>query len=450
MKEQNVIYGFSKMKKQEKLEVIASSFENPKEVIRYFKSFHHTDEKIQELIEEFSENTISNFHLPFGVAPNFLINGRLYTLPMVIEESSVIAAACNSAKFWLSHGGFKTEITGTEKVGQVHFLWHDSVENLNYKFPELKEILIEETNHITQNMRARGGGIKDIRLKDLNSQEPHLMQLFCTFETVDSMGANFINSCLEQFASTFKTWYTTQPEFSGSGLNIIMCILSNFTPDCRVKCWVETEIKNLKNIIPGISGEEFAKRFSMGVRIAEVDPYRAVTHNKGIFNGVDAVVLSTGNDFRAIECCGHASSVREGQYSPLSKVILENDQFKFVLDLPLALGVVGGLTNLHPLVKLSLKLLHNPSAKDLMGIAAAAGLACNFSAVKSLVTTGIQQGHMKMHLFNIMKQLNVPESLKKKMVEHFKYEKVSVSAVRKLLEKMATNTFEANEKTISI
>lgn len=431
-----VLVGFSKKKKEEKLDLIGNFFENKEEVIRYFKSFHHHDKAIQELIEEFSENTISNFHLPYSVAPNFLINNKVYTLPMVIEESSVVAAASYSAKFWFSHGGFKTEIVATEKVGQVHFLWNDNLELLQYKFPELKQILISSTDSITENMRGRGGGITNIELKDLSNQEPGLMQLFCTFETVDSMGANFINSCLEQFAATFKEWYASQSDFSGKGLDIVMCILSNLTPNCRVKCWVETDVENFDKMAPGLSGKDFAQRFYMGVRIAEVDPFRAVTHNKGIFNGVDAIVLASGNDFRAVEACGHAYAASNGKYEPLTKVILEDNKFKFILELPISLGVVGGLTNLHPLVKISLKLLGHPSAKELMGIAAAAGLANNFSAVKSLVTIGIQEGHMKMHLFNIMKQLKVPEKYKEKIVEHFKHEKVSVSAVRKLLDKI--------------
>lgn len=435
----NVLHGFSKKKKNEKLDVIGNFFENKEEVIRYFKSFHHRDKNIQELIEEFSENTISNFHLPYSVAPNFLINDKVYTLPMVIEESSVVAAASHSAKFWFSHGGFKTEIVGTEKVGQVHFLWKDNFKLLKYKFPELKQILIAATDPITENMRKRGGGITGIELKDLSDQEPGLMQLFCTFETVDSMGANFINSCLEQFSATFKEWYASQPDFSGEGLDIIMCILSNLTPNCRVKCWVETEIENFNKIVPGISGEDFAKRFYMGVRIAEVDPFRAATHNKGIFNGVDAIVLASGNDFRAVEACGHAYASANGQYGPLTKLILEDNKFKFILELPIALGVVGGLTNLHPLVKLSLELLGHPSAEELMSMAAAAGLANNFSAIKSLVTTGIQEGHMKMHLFNVMKQLNVPDSYKEAIVEYFKHEKVSVSAVRKLVEELSVD-----------
>ena len=431
-----VVQGFSKKTREEKLEMISAlieSNENPQEI---FKSFHHTDPVIQELIEEFSENTISNFHLPFSIVPNFLIDGQVFMIPMVIEESSVVAAAASSAKFWFSNGGFKTEILGTEKIGQVHFLWNDNPELLKYKFPELKEVLIEGCESITENMRGRGGGITDIELRDLNHLEPGLMQLFCTFETVDSMGANFINSCLEQFSATFKKWHAEQQEFEKEGLDVVMCILSNLTPDCRVRCTVETAIENLDNLVPNISGEEFASRFRTGMRIAEVDPYRATTHNKGIFNGIDAVVLASGNDFRAVEACGHAYAARGGQYSPLSKVEIDDRNFKFSLEVPLSLGVVGGLTNLHPLVKLALSLLGNPSAKELMGIAAAVGLANNFSAVKSLVTVGIQKGHMKMHLFNIMKQLEVPAKHKKAIVEYFKDKNVSVSAVRILMEEM--------------
>lgn len=431
-----IINGFSKKSREDKIIAISRLFENQDEILQYLKSFHHEDTDIQELLEEFSENTISNFHLPYSVSPNFLINGKNYMLPMVIEESSVVAAASKSAKFWFDKGGFKTEILDVEKVGQVHFIWKENIELLKFKFPELKQELLDDTDSITENMRKRGGGILDIELKDFSDKEPGMMQLYCTFDTKDSMGANFINSCLEQFAATFRTWYAKQSEFSGGGLEIIMSILSNLTPKCRVKCWVECDINEFENIVPGTSGEEFAKSFAMGVRVAEIDPHRAVTHNKGIFNGVDAVVLASGNDFRAVEACGHAYASISGQYSPLTKVEINGNHFKFTLDLPISIGVVGGLTNLHPLVKFSLKMLGNPNAQELMGIAAAAGLANNFSAIKSLVTTGIQKGHMKMHLFNIMKQLEVPNEHKDQIVEYFKTNKVSVSAVRKAMEEL--------------
>jgi hydroxymethylglutaryl-CoA reductase len=431
-----VIEGFSKKNKQEKLEAITKFFKCPEKAMETFKSFDHPEDAVQEVINEFSENTISNFHLPYSIAPNFLINGKTFSVPMVIEESSVVAAASNSAKFWYALGGFHTEIVDTEKVGQVHFLWHDDIEKLINRFDELKQLCFDGSEDLTVNMRNRGGGIKDIVLKDLSDKEPGLMQLFVTFETIDSMGANFVNSCLERFAQTFRTWHQNQPEFKKDGLEIIMSILSNLTPNCVVKCWVETDVKNLDGIVPGISGKEFAKKFHTAVRIAQVDPYRATTHNKGIYNGVDAVVLATGNDFRAVEACGHAYASMSGSYSSLTNCTIEKDIFRFELTLPIALGVVGGLTNLHPLVKLSHELLNFPNAKELMGIAAAAGLANNFGAVKSLTTTGIQQGHMKMHLFNIMNQLEIKKEDRDKVVAYFKDKNVSVSAVRTYVESL--------------
>ncbi len=431
-----IIEGFSKKNKQEKLEAIIKYFKSPGETMETFKSFDHPDVAVQEVINEFSENTISNFHLPYSIAPNFLINGKTFAVPMVIEESSVVAAASNSAKFWYTLGGFHTEIVDTEKVGQVHFLWHDDIEKLISRFDELKQLLLSGSEDITVNMRNRGGGIKDIVLKDLSDKEPGLMQLFVTFETKDSMGANFVNSCLERFAELFRNWHQNQPEFKKDGLEVIMSILSNLTPHCVVKCWVETDVKNLDGIVAGVSGKEFAKKFYTAVRIAQVDPYRATTHNKGIYNGVDAVVLATGNDFRAVEACGHAYASINGTYTSLTNCTIENDIFRFELTLPIALGVVGGLTNLHPLVKLSHELLDFPNARELMGIAAAAGLANNFGAVKSLTTTGIQQGHMKMHLFNIMNQLEVKKEDREKIVAYFKDKNVSVSAVRTYVESL--------------
>ena len=429
-----LIEGFSKKTKEKKIAAIAEFFKNSQTAIHVFKSFNHPDPAIQNMINEFSENTISNFHLPYSIAPNFLINGKTYAIPMVIEESSVVAAASKSAKFWYKYGGFKTEIVDTEKVGQVHFIWKDDKAKLEARFDELRELLIKSTEDLTENMRKRGGGIKNIELRDLSEKEKGAMQLFVTFETVDSMGANFVNSCLERFADTFRKWHREQEEFEDDGLEIIMSILSNLTPNCVVKCWVETDVKNMDNIVQGVSGEEFARKFKTAVRIAQIDPYRATTHNKGIYNGVDAVVLATGNDFRAVEACGHAYASMKGEYTSLTDATIENGKFRFTLTLPIALGVVGGLTNLHPLVKLSHEMLDYPSARELMSIAAAAGLANNFGAVKSLTTTGIQQGHMKMHLFNIMNQLCVDQKNRPKVVAYFKDKNVSVSAVRKFVE----------------
>src|SRR5690625_3138633 len=259
--DQKLIHGFSKMSRDEKLDLVTKNLLNNKKALSVYKSFHHINDKTQNLLEEFSENTITNFPMPYCICPNMLVNGEAYMVPMVIEESSVVAAAAHSAKYWFKRGGFKTEIIDTEKIGQVHFLWKDDKELLKARFPQLKARLIKECFELTENMVKRGGGILNIELRDLSDKEPDLMQLYATFETVDSMGANFINSCLEQFASTFKHWHAAQDDFSDDGLEVIMCILSNFTPNCRVKCYVETTVDQMDNIVPNMSGKEFARRF---------------------------------------------------------------------------------------------------------------------------------------------------------------------------------------------
>lgn len=434
----NTNFGFSKLSKEDKLRFIAKLTKNPEEFIAEFKSFWHPDENLQKKFDEFSENTLTNFYMPFGVVPNVKINDKFYTIPMVIEESSVVAAAAKSAKFWLGRGGFKAEVIDTVKLGQVHFIWHGDPQKLKNLYPQLKQTLIENTEHVTANMKKRGGGIIDIQLVDHTVKEPGYYQLMCSFDTCDSMGANFINSCLEEFAGITKDWFAENDSFNTQEKNvqIIMSILSNYTPDCIVKCWVECPIHDLGTFEDGSTPEEFVKKFSTAIRIAQIDTYRATTHNKGIYNGIDAVVLATGNDFRAVEACGHAYASHTGHYKSLSEVSVENGMFKFTLTVPMALGVVGGLTSLHPVVKRGLELLGNPSAKELMMIAATIGLANNFSAVKSLTTVGIQQGHMKMHLFNIMNHFGATDAEKEKGLIHFTTEKVSFTSVREFIEKI--------------
>ena len=248
---------------------------------------------------------------------------------------------------------------------------------------------------------------------DKTAEIDNYYQIHAEFDTVDSMGANFINSCLEQFAETLEREVNASDIFTASeknSLQIVMCILSNFTPDCIVRAEVSCAVEDLAE--KGIEAEEFVEKFSRAVRIAEVEPYRAATHNKGIMNGVDAVVIATGNDFRAVEACAHTYASKDGKYSSLTHCEVKDGIFRFWLDLPISVGTVGGLTSLHPLVKLALQVLGNPNAEKLMGIIAVAGLAQNFAALRSLVTTGIQQGHMKMHLLNILNQLEATEEEK--------------------------------------
>ena len=429
------ISGFSKLPKSEKIDwIVKTYFPETSHAKAVLEQYWNTNAKLQQLHDEFIENTITNYYLPLGVAPNFLINGKIYTIPMAIEESSVVAAASKAAKFWLERGGFKTTVLATKKVGQVHFNFNGNFKTLSLFFNSLKPQLFADAKSITANMDKRGGGILDIELKDKTHKIDKYYQLHATFETLDAMGANFINSCLEQFAKTLKNAAQRFEGFSieERDITIIMSILSNYVPECLVRAEVSCPIGNLKDGT-GISGEDFAIKFVQAVRIAEVEPYRAVTHNKGIMNGIDAVVLATGNDFRAIEAGVHAYASRHGAYSSLSHAKVENGIFTFWMEIPLALGTVGGLTGLHPLVKLALEMLGNPSAKELMQIVAVAGLAQNFAALRSLTTTGIQQGHMKMHLMNILNQFEATPTEKAKLLEEFKTKTVSHSAVAEQL-----------------
>ena len=426
-----IISGFSKLLKEEKLKLVAEYFENPGEVVNLLKSFWHSDEGQQKLFDEFSENTITNFYIPYGIAPNVMINGRTYLVPMVIEESSVVAAASSAAKFWSDRGGFHSEIIDTKKVGQVHFSWSGKTHRLYTMLPSLKKALIESVKPITANMEKRGGGILGIELVDFTHEIENYYQLLVTFETRDSMGANFINSVLEEFGQTLKVFMSEQIDLDDEHrqVEIIMAILSNYTPECVVKTWVECPLSQLDNVDEKLDGEAFARKFVKAVKIAHVDVYRATTHNKGIYNGIDSVAIATGNDFRAIEAAGHAYASRNGRYQSLSRVEIENGMFRFILEVPMAVGTVGGLTSLHPLAKQSLELLGNPTATELMMIASVMGMANNFSAVKSLTTKGIQAGHMKMHLFNILNHFKANDQEKGAAAEHFKDQKVSFASV---------------------
>ena len=393
------VSGFSKLSKEDKINWLAKNFfTDVDQGITTLNQYRNDNENLQQLHDEFIENTISNFYVPYAVAPNFIINGKPYAIPMAIEESSVVAAASLVAKFWSTRGGFKASVISTVKVGQVHFMFAGNYEDLASYFNKIKPQLIKSTDVITANMRKRGGGILDIELRDKTSDLHNYYQLHVTFETADSMGANFINSCLEAIAEKFKNDASTS---AVQDVKIVMSILSNYVPECLVRAEVSCKVENFFDE----NADFYAQKFIEAVQIANVEPYRAVTHNKGIMNGIDAVVLATGNDFRAIAAGAHAYAAKSGSYKSLTQAKIENGNFHFWIEIPLSLGTVGGLTKLHPLAKLSLEILQNPSAKELMQIVAVAGLAQNFAALKALTTTGIQHGHMKMHLMNILNQL---------------------------------------------
>ena len=410
------ISGFSKLSKEEKIDWLVEKYFNGNHTVKEtLTQYWHTNKVLQDLHDDFIENTLSNYFMPYGVAPNFVINGKHYTIPMVIEESSVVAAASLVAKFWSTRGGFKAKVISTKKVGQVHFMYKGDKNRLQKYFNEKKPHFYKVTEDITNNMRKRGGGISAIELRDKTSELKNYYQLHVTFETVDSMGANFINSCLEAIAHDFEK----------EDIQIVMSILSNYVPDCLVHAEVSCNVNDLY----AENSELFAQKFLQAVQIANAEPHRAVTHNKGIMNGIDAVVIATGNDFRAIEAGAHAFAAKSGTYKSLTNASIENGIFKFWIEIPLAVGTIGGLTSLHPLSKLSLQLLGSPSAKELMQIIAVAGLAQNFAALRALTTTGIQKGHMKMHLTNIIKQIGASEKEKQYLINYFEHKTVTHNAV---------------------
>jgi hydroxymethylglutaryl-CoA reductase len=315
------------------------------------------------------ENYIGNFPLPMGVVPNMVINGETFIVPFVTEESSVIAAASKAARYWAQRGGFRTSVKSMTKKGQVHFTWNGKQENIKLLFPFIREKLLTASLDITEKMRQRGGGITEILLIDKTAELTDYYQIEVSFLKADAMGANFINSCLEKIASVLLQLNELKTDDCHVG--IIMSILSNYSPECKVNCLVECPVTMLTDWTGKSDYHPFVTKFKLAVDIANLDISRAVTHNKGIFNGIDAVLLATGNDLRATAAAGHAYASRSGIYKSLTTISLDDDMFRYELELPMTVGTVGGITQIHPTVKNVLSILNYPDARMLMMIAVA-------------------------------------------------------------------------------
>ena len=429
----NKIIGFSKLSRVEKIDWLSKNIlDDSHQVKLILDKYLNSNKDIQAIHDSFSENSISNFYLPYSVSPNFLINDKIYTVPLVTEESSVVAALSNAAKFWFDKGGFKTEVKSFTKKGQIHFSF-DGDKNILEEFIKINEKeILKSTDIIAKNMKKRGGGVSSIQLIDKTDELKNYFQLSVDFNTSDSMGANFINSCLESMSKKIKELSDEYFKKNNYCINIIMSILSNYTPDCIVESYAECDINDLVDIA-NIEPKEFAEKMKYAFDIAKIDISRAVTHNKGIMNGIDAILIATGNDFRAVEAGIHAYASSNSKYQSLSECSISGNKFRLSLKIPLSVGTVGGITDLHPLVKLSLKILDNPSSKDLMCIIASVGLAQNFAAVKSLITSGIQEGHMKMHLINLLIKNNASEEQIRKAKTYFFNKEINSSSVNQFL-----------------
>ncbi len=429
------IDNFSAQTTESKRQIIATQTGETDKILTTLEQSLPDDPAIRQRFESFSENNLGLYSLPMGVAPNFLINGKIYHIPMVTEESSVVAAASSSAKYWYSRGGFTSVVNGREKNGQVHFLskapqaWFDAaIRELGHRFTD------ELRPHV-EAMEARGGGVKTWKIEHRPEVMPHYYRLDVTFGTADAMGANFINTCLEVMGRTLVAY--TMEVNPDSDTRVVMAILSNYNPGSTVTASVSCPVDRMTT--KGAEPRDFAERLVMATRIARCDIHRAATHNKGIMNGIDALMIATGNDFRAIEAGAHAWAARDGQYRGLTEARVEGDLFHFSLTLPLTLGTVGGLTSLHPVAGAVLQILGNPSAEELMQITAALGLAQNFTALRALTTLGIQKGHMRMHLGNILIGLNATRDEHDKVTEWFNNNTVSLAAVRAFIENLRQN-----------
>ena len=335
------------------------------------------------IADQLTENVLSTFDLPFSLAPYFLINGRDYVLPMVTEEPSVVAAASFAAKLIQRSGGFTTQVHQRQMIGEIALTDVEDVEVASKRILEDKETLLQLANEAYPSIVKRGGGARDLWVENKGD----FLIVYLAVDPKEAMGANMLNTMLEALTDRIQ-------ELSGG--QALMAILSNLATRSLVSARCAIDFKVLsRNPEEAI---EIAHRMELASQLAQVDPYRAATHNKGIFNGIDALVLATGNDWRAIEAGAHAYAAQSGPYKGLSQWKSQPEEKKLYgeITLPMPVATKGGSIGLNPTVQVSHRLLGEPSAIELAGIIASLGLAQNFAALKALVTTGIQAGHMKL------------------------------------------------------
>ena len=334
------------------------------------------------------ENVAGRYALPLGIATNFLVNGKDYLVPMVIEEPSVVAGVSFAAKLFRAGGGIQAQALGREMIGQIQILDLDNLDAAAGALRGAEPRILQQANALQPGLAARGGGAKGLEIRPLpETAAGPMLILHILLDTVDAMGANAVNTVAEGMAPLVE-------EITGGRVNLR--ILSNLSD--RRMAHAEGRVPAGALSRDGLDGGEVARRIVEAAAFAEADPYRAATHNKGIMNGVDAVAIATGNDWRALEAGAHAYAARSGRYTALSQW-WRTDEGDLVgsLQMPLAVGIVGGATRAHPAAKVALKVLGVQTAAELAGVAAAVGLAQNLAALRALVAEGIQRGHMALH-----------------------------------------------------
>ncbi len=385
MKNKNIWTGFSRKERKDKIDILKENGFLDEE---YSKILQNNVTLPPEIAEQMAENTLSTFALPFSIASNFLIDGKETAVPMVTEEPSVIAACSYAAKLISRSGGFSTSVINREMIGQVVFFNVADVELAIENITKNKEKILKIADNSHPSIINRGGGARDIRFGTFCENDADFFVIYLIADVSEAMGANIINNMLEGIKPFLA-------ELTGG--SPLMAILSNYATESLVTSQCEIDIKYLSNDIK--EAENIAKKIHLASIFSKVDIYRASTHNKGIFNGIDAIVIAVGNDWRAIEAGGHAFAARSGRYEGLTtwEFNTETGKIRGELTLPMPIASIGGSIGLNPTVKAAFSILGHPDARTLSTIIVSVGLAQNFAALKALVSTGIQKGHMKLH-----------------------------------------------------
>ena len=396
--------GFSKKSYQERLELLqAQALLSPEKQVSL-----EQDEQISVTVaDQLSENVVGTFSLPYSLIPEVLVNGQEYTVPYVTEEPSVVAAASYASKIIKRAGGFTAQVHERQMIGQVALYQVANPEQAQEKIANKKTELLELANQAYPSIVKRGGGARDLHVEQIKGETDFLV-VYLHVDTQEAMGANMLNTMLEALKPVLEELSQGQS---------LMGILSNYATDSLVTANCRIAFRYLSR--QKDQGREIAEKITLASQFAQADPYRAATHNKGIFNGIDAILIATGNDWRAIEAGAHAFASRDGRYQGLSQWTLDLEREELVgeMTLPMPVATKGGSIGLNPRVALSHELLGNPSAKELAQIIVSIGLAQNFAALKALVSTGIQQGHMKLQAKSLALLAGASESEVAPLVE---------------------------------
>ena len=396
--------GFSKKSYQERLELLqAQALLSPERQ----ESLEQDEQMSVTVADQLSENVVGTFSLPYSLVPEVLVNGQEYTVPYVTEEPSVVAAASYASKIIKRAGGFTAQVHERQMIGQVALYQVAEPEQAQEKIASKKAELLELANQAYPSIVKRGGGARDLHVEQIKGETDFLV-VYLHVDTQEAMGANMLNTMLEALKPVLEELSQGQS---------LMGILSNYATDSLVTASCRIAFRYLSR--QKDQGREIAEKIALASQFAQADPYRATTHNKGIFNGIDAILIATGNDWRAIEAGAHAFASRDGHYQGLSQWTLDLEREELVgeMTLPMPVATKGGSIGLNPRVSLSHELLGNPSAKELAQIIVSIGLAQNFAALKALVSTGIQQGHMKLQAKSLALLAGASESEVAPLVE---------------------------------